>query len=77
MNKADKKSKESSELLGICIIKLPSSLSGRVRPSQFMFMLPWLLTLDVLVPNGCRGIVPMTSGKLRNKSTAPGISTYT
>lgn len=77
MNKADKNQNKTSKLIGICIVKLPSGLSGNVRPSQFMFMLHWLLTLDVLLPNGCRGMVPMTSGKLRNKSMAPGISTYT
>lgn len=72
-----KQTKQTSKLTGIHIVKLPSGLSGSVRPSQFMFMLHWLLTLDVLLPNGCRGMVPMTSGKLRNKSMAPGISTYT
>ena len=63
--------------LDIHYVKLPSGLSGRDKPSQFIFMLHWLLTLEVLLPNGCRGMVPMTRGKLRNKSIAPGISTYT
>jgi len=76
MNKAYKiESNRTSKLIRICVVNLPSGLSGSVRPSQFMFMLHWLLTLDVLLPNGCKGMVPMTSGKLRNKSMAPGIST--
>ena len=56
---------------------LPSGLSGKAMPSQLMVMLHWELTLDVRLPNGCRGIVPMTRGRLRDRFMAPGMSTYT
>ena len=56
---------------------VPSGLSGRAMPSQLMVMLHWLLTLEVREPKGCRGMVPMTRGRLRDRLMAPGMSTYT
>lgn len=54
----------------------PSGCSGMVL-SQSRLMLYWLLTLDVRLPNGCSGIVPMTSGSSRSSLDVPGISTQT
>lgn len=44
-------------------------------PSQLM--LHWLLTLEVREPKGWRGMVPMTSGRFKDRFIAPGMSTYT
>ena len=45
--------------------------------SHSRFTLYWLLTLEVLLPKGWSGIVPMTSGSSRNSLDVPGTSTQT
>lgn len=45
--------------------------------SHSRFTLYWLLTLEVLLPKGCRGIVPMTNGSSRYSLDVPGTSTQT
>lgn len=45
--------------------------------SHSRFTLYWLLTLEVLLPKGWRGIVPMTSGSSRHSLDVPGTSTQT
>lgn len=45
--------------------------------SQSRLTLYWLLTLDVRLPKGCSGMVPMTSGSSRSSLDVPGISTQT
>lgn len=47
------------------------------RRSHSKFTLYWLLTLEVLLPKGWRGIVPMTSGSSRYSLDVPGTSTHT
>lgn len=58
-------------------IYLRSGCSGMAMRSHSMFTLYWLLTLDVRLPNGCRGIVPITSGSSRESLDVPGTSTHT
>lgn len=56
---------------------LRSGCSGMARRSHSRFTLYWLLTLEVLLPKGWRGIVPMTSGSSRYSLDVPGTSTQT
>lgn len=45
--------------------------------SHSRFTLYWLLTLEVLLPKGWSGMVPMTSGSSRYSLDVPGTSTQT
>lgn len=45
--------------------------------SHSRLTLYWLLTLDVRLPKGWRGMVPMTSGSSRHSLDVPGTSTQT
>lgn len=45
--------------------------------SHSRLTLYWLLTLDVRLPKGCRGMVPMTRGSSRHILDVPGTSTQT
>ena len=45
--------------------------------SHSRFTLYWLLTLEVRLPNGWRGMVPMTRGSSRHSLEVPGTSTQT
>lgn len=55
----------------------PSRCSGMAMRSQSRFRLYWLLTLEVRLPKGWRGMVPMTSGSSRDNFEGPGMSTHT
>ena len=56
---------------------LRSGCSGMAMRSHSRFTLYWLLTLEVRLPNGWRGIVPMTKGSSRHSLDVPGTSTQT
>lgn len=56
---------------------LRSGCSGMAMRSHSRLTLYWLLTLEVLLPKGWRGMVPMTSGSSRHSLDVPGTSTQT
>lgn len=56
---------------------LRSGCSGMAMRSHSRLTLYWLLTLDVRLPKGWRGMVPMTSGSSRHSLDVPGTSTQT
>lgn len=62
-----------------CSIKghLRSGCSGMAMRSHSRLTLYWLLTLEVRLPKGWRGMVPMTSGNSRHSLDVPGTSTQT
>lgn len=56
---------------------LRSGCSGIAMRSHSRLTLYWLLTLDVRLPKGWSGMVPMTSGSSRHSLDVPGTSTQT
>lgn len=59
---------------GLSLLYTPSGLSW--RPSQ-LSELQLLLMLEVRVAQACRGMVPITRGRERDRFRPPGTSTYT